>query len=44
MNKAGLVSLEAVYIYIYISGLLEKENRKINRIKKNNKITIKPKK
>ena len=44
MNKAGLVSLEAVYIYIYISRLLEKENRKINRIKKNNKITIKPKK
>ena len=40
MNKTSLVSLEAVYIYIYISRLLEKENKEINRIKKNNKITI----
>ena len=39
MNKTGLVSLGAVYIYIYIyiSRLLEK----INRIKIDNKITIK---
>ena len=41
MNKAGLVSLEA--IYIYIRRLLEKENKEINRIKIYNKITIKPK-
>ena len=40
MNKTSLVSLEAVYIYIYISRLLEKENKEINRIKKNNKKTI----
>ena len=40
MNKTSLVSLEAVYIYIYKSRLLEKENKEINRIKKNNKITI----
>ena len=39
MNKAGLVSLEAVYI----RRLLEKENKEINRIKIYNKITIKPK-
>ena len=39
MNKAELVSLEAVYIYIYISRLLQKNNR----IKIDNKITIKPK-
>ncbi len=45
MNKASLVSLEAVYIYIYIyiSRLLEKENRKISKIDLDYKITIKPK-
>ena len=41
MNKTSLVSLEAVYIYIYISGLLEKENKEINKIEIENKITIK---
>ena len=41
MNKASLVSLEAVYIYI--SRLLEKENRKISKIDLDYKITIKPK-
>ena len=40
MDKARLVSLEAVYIYIYISRLLKKENRIINKIKIDNKITI----
>ena len=43
MNKASLVSLETVYIYIYISRLLEKEEREIKRINIDNKITIKPK-
>ena len=43
MKKQELVSLEAVYIYIYISRLLEKENKEIKRIKIDNKITIKPK-
>ena len=43
MNKASLVSLEAVYIYIYISRLLEKENRKTSKIDLDYKITIKPK-
>ena len=40
MNKAGLVSLGAVYIYIYISNLLKKIkiDNKINR-----KIIAKPK-
>ena len=39
MNKASLVSLEAVYI----SRLLEKENRKTSKIDLDYKITIKPK-
>ena len=43
MNKEELRTLETVYIYIYISRLLEKENKEINRIKIDNKITIKPK-
>ena len=43
MNKTTLVSLGAVYIYIYISRLLEKSNKKINRIDLDNKITIEPK-
>ena len=43
MKKQELVSLEAVYIYIYISRLLEKENKLIKRINIDNKITIKPK-
>ena len=43
MKKQELVSLETVYIYIYKSRLLEKENKEINRIKIDNKITIKPK-
>ena len=41
MNKARHVSIGAVYIYI--SRLLEKENKEIKRIKIDNKITIKPK-
>ena len=40
MNKAGLVSLGAVYIYIYISRLLEKEDKVINKINIDNRITI----
>ena len=43
MNKTGLESLGAVYIYIYISRLLEKENKKIENINLYKKITIKPK-
>ena len=43
MIKQELRTLGAVYIYIYISRLLDKNNNKINRIEKNNKITIKPK-
>ena len=43
MNKARHVSIGAVYIYIYISRLLEKENKEIKRIKIDNKITMKPK-
>ena len=43
MNKTTLVSLGAVYIYIYISRLLEKENKEMNRINIDNKITVKPK-
>ena len=43
MNKARLVSLGTVYIYIYISRLLEKENKEIKNINLDNKITIKPK-
>ena len=40
MNKAELVSLEAVYIYIYIYKQVTTKN---NRIKIDKKITIKPK-
>ncbi len=40
MKKQELRTVGAVYIYIYISRLLEKNNRKINRIKKEKKITI----
>ena len=32
-----------IYIYIYISRLLEKENKEMNRINIDNKITVKPK-
>ena len=40
MKKQELRTVGAVYIYIYKSRLLEKNNRKINRIKKEKKITI----
>ena len=40
MKKQELRTVGAVYIYIYISRLLEKENKEINRIKKEKKITI----
>ena len=43
MKKQELRTVGAVYIYIYISRLLEKENKEIKRIKIDNKITIKPK-
>ena len=39
MNKAGAVSLETVYIYIYISRLLKKENKEKNIIEIEKKIT-----
>ena len=44
MYKTRLESLEAVYIYIYISRLLEKNNNEINRINLDNEIAIEPKK
>ena len=37
MKKVAFESLEAVYIYIYISRLLVKENKKIVEIKDSNK-------
>ena len=45
MNKARLVSLGAVHTHTHThtSRSLEKENKEINRIKIDNKITIKPK-
>ena len=43
MDKTRLVSLGAVYIYIYISRLLEKINDKIKKINIYEKIMVKPK-
>ena len=42
MKRTGLVTLGAVYIYIYISRLLEKENNKINMKNIDNQRMIKP--
>ena len=36
MRQLELKTLGAVYIYIYISRLLEKENKETNRIKIDN--------
>ena len=41
--KVEAVSLVAVHTHTHTSRSLEKENKEINRIKIDNKITIKPK-